>query len=81
MTDIYTKSKNEAEKLYTESKDTIQKYTSNLPANTITIVIVAVLVLWVLIGFSSSFIILFLLLANVFSLYYLYEKNYITINT
>ena len=79
MTDISNDVKDQTEKLYIESKNTISEYTSNLPANTITTVIVIILVLWIIIGFSGSFIILFLLISNIVCLYFLYQKNYITI--
>ena len=80
MSDIYKNVKDETSKLYTESKNKINEYTSNMPANTIVIVIVVILVAWIMIGFSGSIIILFLLVTNIVCLYYLYQKNYITIN-
>ena len=80
MSDVYKDVKDETNKLYTESKNTIDQYTSNIPANTITIVIVVILVAWIIIGFSGSFLILFLLVTNIVCLYFLYQKNYITIN-
>ena len=47
MTDISNEVKDQTEKLYIESKNTISEYSSNLPANTITTVIVIILVLWI----------------------------------
>lgn len=52
----------------------------NLQGNIVVIVLVGIVLLWMLSIISPTFIILFIIALNIYSLYFLYSKDYIEIN-
>jgi hypothetical protein len=52
----------------------------NLQGNIVVIVLVGIVLLWMLSIISPTFIILFIVALNIYSLYFLYSKDYIEIN-
>ena len=65
-------------KYYNQFKDQIDKL--DLPANIVTVIIIGFLLLWMILGFSGSIMVIVLFITNIVCLYYLYKKNYIKIN-
>ena len=70
---------NSVKKYYNQFKEHFNKL--DLPANIIVTIVVGIFLLWILLGFSGSIIVVVLLVTNIVCLYYLYKKDYIKLNT
>lgn len=60
--------------------DKVKNIDFNLQGNIVVIVLVGIVLLWMLSIISPTFIILFIIALNIYSLYFLYSKDYIDIN-
>jgi hypothetical protein len=60
--------------------NTVQKINYKLQGNIVVVVLIGIILLWMFSIFSPTFIILAIILLNIYSLYFLYSKEYITIN-
>lgn len=61
--------------------DTVQKVNFKLQGNIVLVVLVGIILLWMFSIFSPTFIILAIVALNIYCLYFLYSKEYITINS
>lgn len=52
----------------------------DLPANIVSIVVVGALLLWIILGFSGNIMIIVLFITNIVCLFFLYDKNPLSIN-
>lgn len=67
------------DKIYNEIENDYNKL--DLPSNILTTVIIGILLLWIVLGFSRTITILFLFITNIVCLYYLYKSKYIKLKT
>lgn len=60
--------------------NTAQKINYHLQGNIVLVVLIGIVLLWMFSILSPTFIILAIIILNIYSLYFLYSKDYITIN-
>lgn len=64
---------NSVQKYYNEIKDHLKDL--DLPSNIILTVVIGVFLLWIVLGFSGSIMVIILLVTNIVCLYYLHQTK------